>query len=216
MQQVGIRNLSNADLLALLIRTGSSSHSASRIACDILAKYGGLRPLSSVLLDELMTNPGIGQVKGSQLLAAFEIGRRLSDECITPDPILSSPENIAAYLRPRGAALSVEKFWTLCLNTKKRLIRCIEITSGTATCSLAHPREVLRTAIKLSASAIIVAHNHPSGDPEPSSADHAITKQIRDAAKVAGIDLLDHVILGTPAHDPSKRGYFSFRLAGLL
>jgi DNA repair protein RadC len=110
----------------------------------------------------------------------------------------------------------VEKFWTLCLNTRRRLIRCVEVSSGTATASLAHPREVFREAIRLSASCVAIAHNHPSGDPEPSSADVSITRQLRDAARITGIELVDHVIVGTPDADPSGRGFFSFRLAGLM
>jgi DNA repair protein RadC len=110
----------------------------------------------------------------------------------------------------------VEKFWVLCLNRKNRLIKCLEITSGTATAALAHPREVFRAGIKHGATAMICAHNHPSGDPAPSRADIQITRQLRDAARTVDIDLLDHVIVGRAEADPAGRGYYSFREAGLI
>jgi DNA repair protein RadC len=104
----------------------------------------------------------------------------------------------------------------LCLNRKNRLIKRVEITSGTATAALAHPREVFRAAIRESASAVICAHNHPSGDPAPSAPDVQVTRQLREAAKAVDIELLDHVIVGRAAADPQGRGYFSFREAGML
>src|SRR5690606_32026595 len=112
--------------------------------------------------------------------------------------------------------LEVEKFWALCLNRKNRLLKVCEVTSGTASNSLVHPREVYREAIRSGASAVICAHNHPSGDPSPSGADIKVTRQLREAASVVGIDLLDHVILGQPTADPRHLGYYSFQESGLL
>jgi DNA repair protein RadC len=112
--------------------------------------------------------------------------------------------------------LEVEKFWVVCLNRKHRLLKRIEITSGTATSSLSHPREVFREAIRANASAIVVVHNHPSGDPAPSKADVEVTRQLRQAAEIVSIDLLDHVIVGQTGADPQGVGYFSFRNAGML
>lgn len=127
-----------------------------------------------------------------------------------------SAERIAAYLQPYAAGLEVEKFWVLCLNRKNRLIKRVEVTSGTATAALAHPREVFRVAIRESACAIVAAHNHPSGCPDASSADVQITNLLRDAAKTIEISFLDHLILGRVGADPCGKGYFSFREAGLL
>jgi DNA repair protein RadC len=110
----------------------------------------------------------------------------------------------------------VEKFWVLCLNRKNRLLKQVEITSGTATSSLAHPREVFRAAIRHGATAVVCVHNHPSGDPAPSAADVQVTRQLREAAKAVDIDLLDHVIVGRKSVDPAGVGYYSFRDAGLL
>jgi DNA repair protein RadC len=134
----------------------------------------------------------------------------------TENPILNRPELVAAHLKPFAAGLAIEKFWVMCLNRKNRLIKMVEVTSGTATSSLAHPREVFREAIRHGATAIACAHNHPSGDPGPSAADVQVTRQLRDAAKAVDIELLDHVVIGRPEADPTGRGYYSFREAGVL
>jgi DNA repair protein RadC len=110
----------------------------------------------------------------------------------------------------------VEKFWVLCLNRKNRLIKRVEISSGSATSSLAHPREVFRAAIREGACAIACVHNHPSGDPAPSAADMQVTRQLREAARAVDIELIDHVIIGRASADPLGLGYFSFRAAGML
>lgn len=112
--------------------------------------------------------------------------------------------------------LEVEKFWVLCLNRKNRLLKRVELTSGTATAALAHPREVFRAAIRESSTAIVCAHNHPSGDPAPSAPDMHVTRVIREASKAVDIDFIDHVIVGRPEADPLAKGYFSFREAGIL
>jgi DNA repair protein RadC len=112
--------------------------------------------------------------------------------------------------------LEVEKFWVLCLNRKNRLKKLVEVTSGTATAALAHPREVFRSAVQHGATAIACVHNHPSGDPAPSCADVQITRQLREAAKALDIELLDHVVVGNAAADPAGMGFYSFRQAGIL
>jgi DNA repair protein RadC len=112
--------------------------------------------------------------------------------------------------------LQVEKFWVLCLNRKNRLLKRVELTSGTATAALAHPREIFRTAVRESATAIVCAHNHPSGDPAPSAPDLHVTRLIREAAKTVDVDFIDHVILGRPEADPLNKGYYSFREASVL
>ncbi len=131
-------------------------------------------------------------------------------------PMLNRPELIAAHIAPYARGLHVEKFWVLCLNRKNRLIKQVEVTSGTATAALAHPREVYREAIRQSATGIVCIHNHPSGDPAPSTADVQVTRQLREAAKTVDIELLDHVIVGSASADPTGLGYFSFRSAGQL
>jgi len=134
----------------------------------------------------------------------------------TEAPVLNRPELIANHFAPIVHGLEVEKFWVLCLNRKNRLKKLVEVTSGTATSSLAHPREVFRCAIREGATAVACVHNHPSGDPAPSAADVQVTRQLRDAAKAIDIELLDHVIIGRAGVDPTGLGYFSFRSAGIL
>jgi len=124
--------------------------------------------------------------------------------------------DVARHFRPLIAGMEVEHFWVLCLDRKNRLLRRVEVTRGTATNSLVHAREVFREAIKLSATAIIAVHNHPSGDPAPSRADIHVTRQLREAARIIGIDLTDHIIVGEPAKDPNRLGYYSFNDAGLV
>jgi DNA repair protein RadC len=129
---------------------------------------------------------------------------------------LDRPDRVVDYLRPIVAALEVEKFWVLCLNRRNRLLRRVELTSGTANATLAHPREVFRVAVREGASAVLCVHNHPSGDPSPSGPDVQVTRQLRDAARLIDIALIDHVIVGTPAADPIGKGYYSFREAGVM
>lgn len=154
-------------------------------------------------------------MKGSQLAAVAEIARRMTTGGDTK-PLLNRAELIAAYFAPVIRGLEVEKFWVLCLDRKNRLLKRVEITSGTATATLAHPREIYRAAIRESASAIACVHNHPSGDPAPSAPDIHVTRQLREASKAVDIELLDHVIVGRSECDPLSRGWYSFREAGLL
>ncbi len=141
---------------------------------------------------------------------------RIKDLAVGERPLLNRPELVFAHYRAQTAGLSVEKFWVLCLNRKNRLIRQVELTSGTATSSLAHPREVFREAVHHGATSVICVHNHPSGDPAPSAADVQVTRQLREAAKALDIALLDHVIIGQAGADPQGRGFYSFREAGVL
>jgi DNA repair protein RadC len=122
----------------------------------------------------------------------------------------------AEYLTPIAKGLEVEKFWVFCLNRKNRLKKLVEVTSGTATGSLVHPREAFRAVIQHGSTAIAVAHNHPSGDPAPSSADIQVTRRLREAAQAIDIELLDHLILGEKTADPASIGFYSFHQAGLI
>jgi DNA repair protein RadC len=134
-----------------------------------------------------------------------------------PSIAVNRPELIAEYLRSAFEENPMqESFWVILLNRKNKALGRIRITVGTLTSSLAHPREVFKPAILASASAVVVAHNHPSGDPAPSAADVLVTRQLREAAKVLDIDLLDHVIVGDAESDPNGRGYYSFREAGVI
>ncbi len=217
LESLGAGALSDSELLAMILRSGSEGMDVLKVSATLLAEAGSLAALLSWTAEDFRRVKGIGRVKALQLLTVMEIARRVvaqaAEQTATP---LSTPTAVHKYFAPLTAGLEVEKFWILCLNRKYGLIKRVEVTSGTATSSLAHPREVYREAIRLGASAIVAAHNHPSGDPAPSSADLEVTKQLREAALIIGIDLLDHVILGQPGADPQRLGYFSFRAAGLL
>ncbi|HTJ78158.1 MAG TPA: DNA repair protein RadC [Rariglobus sp.] len=212
----GAGALSDTELLAMLLRSGTRGHDVLTLAGRLIADAGSLAGLISWKETDFKKLKGIGRVKALQLITVMEIARRVLSQGTRLDPLINDAAIAAKHLRPLTHGLNVEKFWVLCLNRKNRLIKCVEVTSGTATGSLAHPREVFREAIRESATAVICAHNHPSGDPAPSSADIKITRQLREAGQAVDITLLDHVILGTEVADPLGRGYYSFREGGLI
>jgi DNA repair protein RadC len=212
----GAGALSDTELIAIMLHTGIHGHSVLELASQLIARAGSIAGLASWQPEDFQQLKGIGRAKSRQLAALIEVGRRMMKQPSEQVPALSRPDLIAAHIAPHARGLEVEKFWVLCLNRKNRLIKQVEVTSGTATAALAHPREVYREAIRQSASAIVCIHNHPSGDPAPSSADLQVTRQLRDAAKTVDIQLLDHVIVGSASADPLGRGFYSFRSAGLL
>lgn len=215
LQTKGPEALSDAELLAVVLRSGTRGLDILSLSHEILREIGSLRGLLRMTHEDLCRYPGIGKVKALQMQAVIEISRRIlsSGEAA---PLMDSPEKVYNWLHPTADGETVEKFWVLSLNRKNRLLKCQAVTSGTATASLIHPREVFREAIRNSASALICAHNHPSGDPSPSQADIRATRQLREAARVIQLDLLDHVIIGQREHDPAGNGYYSFAESGLL
>jgi DNA repair protein RadC len=217
LEKLGPGALSDTELLAMLLRSGSRGHNVISIAQRLIAEAGSLAALVKWNEADFRRLTGIGRVKALQLVTVMEIVRRgLARGASPEDEMLNRPDLIHTHFKPQIAGLAVEKFWVLCLNRKNRLLKQAEITSGTATSSLAHPREVFREAIRHGATAIICVHNHPSGDPAPSAADVQVTRQMRDAAKAVDIELLDHVIVGREGADPQGRGYYSFREAGVI
>jgi DNA repair protein RadC len=164
LQKFGAGALSDTELLALLIRNGTAGHDVLTLAARLLSEAGSIGRLASWGEADFRRLRGIGRVKAFQLVAAMEMGRRaMGGHAVEEAPLLSRADTVARYLQPVACALDVEKFWALCLNRKNRLLKIVEVTSGTATSALAHPREVFRAAIRESASAIVCAHNHPSG-----------------------------------------------------
>ena len=216
LEAKGPQSLSDTELLAMILRSGSKGRNVLSVASEILQSAGSLNGLLNWSDTEFRDIKGVGKVKALQLITIIEISRRIRDRSPAAEPILDSPDLVFDYMRQQVSGLEIEKFWTLSLNRKNRLLKRTEVTSGTASNSLVHPREVFREAIRQGASAVICVHNHPSGDPSPSSADIKVTRQLRESAKVIGIDLLDHVICGNKSHDPNSRGYYSFQEAGLL
>lgn len=216
LEKFGAGALSDTELLAMLLRSGTRGQDVLTLASRLLNDAGSLGALIGWRVAEFRRHKGIGRVKGLQLVTVMEIARRVIGQQQGEAPLLNRADLVAKHLGPVACGLDVEKFWVLCLNRKNRLIKTVEITSGTATAALAHPREVFRAAIREAASAVICAHNHPSGDPAPSAPDVQVTRQLREAAKAVDIELLDHVIVGRANADPNGQGFFSFREAGVL
>ncbi len=216
LESHGAAALSDTELLAMLLRNGTRGLDVLTLASRIIADAGTLGGLIGWRSEDYRKLRGIGHVKALQLVTVMEIARRVVSQQAGEAPLLNRAELVAVYLQPFVAGLEVEKFWVLCLNRKNRLIKRVEVTSGTATAALAHPREVFRAAVRESASAIVCVHNHPSGDPAPSAPDLHVTRQLREASRAVDIELVDHVILGRPGADPTGRGFFSFREAGML
>jgi DNA repair protein RadC len=216
LQRLGPSALGDTELLAMLLRSGTRGHDVLSLAARLLAAAGSLGNLIAWREADYRKLKGIGRVKALQLITVMEIARRVIGRQAGEAPLLDSPSAAAAYLLPVCAGLEVEKFWVLCLNRKNRLLKRVEITSGTATASLAHPREVFREAIREGAVAILCLHNHPSGDPSPSVQDIQVTRQLREASRVIGIELVDHIIVGREEADPAGAGFYSFRKAGLV
>ena len=216
LEKYGAGALSDTELLAMLLRSGTRDLDVLSLSSRLIAQAGSLAGLLEWSPTQFRALRGIGPVKALQLMAVMEVARRVIGQQGEEQPVLNHAALIVTYLQPVIAGLTVEKFWVLCLNRKNRLLKRIEVTSGTATSALAHPREVFRAAIRESASAVVCVHNHPSGDPAPSAPDLHVTRTLREAAKTVEIELVDHVIIGRPAADPLSRGYFSFREAGLL
>lgn len=216
LERFGPDALSDTELLAMLLRSGTRGIDVLTLASRLIAQAGSLAALVSWQAEDFRNLKGIGQVKALQLVTVMEIARRVIGQQIPEAPLLSRPDTIADYLRPMVTGLLVEKFWVLCLNRRNRLLKCVEISSGSATAALAHPREVFRAAVRASAVGVVCAHNHPSGDPAPSAPDIQVTKLLREGARAVDIELHDHIIVGRTGADPAGRGYFSFRQAGFL
>lgn len=216
LETFGASALSDTELLALLLRSGTRGNDVLTLSSQLIAEAGSIAGLAAWHEAEFRKLKGIGPVRANQLVAIMEIARRALSQTLQEAPLLTRAELIANYLQPFAAGLDVEKLWVLCLNRKNRLLKRVIVTTGTATSALAHPREVFRAAIRESASAVVVAHNHPSGDPAPSAADLQITRLLRDAAKTVEICLHDHVIIGRAGADPLAKGWYSFREAGLI
>jgi len=204
----GVQALSDGELLAALINSGTRNNSALSIGHNILRRFD-LRRLSVASVKELSDIPGIKGVKAAQIAACFEISRRLENYKPEPKYKISGPEDVYRRLYPYMRENKRESFIELCLDTKNQVIRETTISIGSLNANVVHPREVFREALANSAASIIVAHNHPSGDPTPSREDIEITKKLSETGNIMGITVLDHVIIGDGRH-------FSMKEAGHL
>jgi DNA repair protein RadC len=196
MQQFGAQALSNAELLAILLRTGTYAESAVRLAQKVLIEAGSLRNLVDMNREQLMTIKGIGSAKALQIQASIELGRRLARTSMSDTITIRSPQDVSTYLMEDLRYLQKEHFVCLFLNTKNHVIGQETLSMGSLNASIVHPREVFRAAIKRSSASIICVHNHPSGDPTPSPEDIQMTARLVEAGQIIGIEVLDHIILG--------------------
>jgi DNA repair protein RadC len=205
----GAETLADAELLAILIGSGTRGFSALDVARELLRRFENLTELSRRDVSELRSVPGIGQVRAIVLAAAFELVRRIQAEPFTARKVIRSPEDVARMYIPRLRGARKESFRVLLLNSANQVQREVLVSEGTLDASLVHPREVFRLAITESARSIILLHNHPSGNAEPSPQDIAITRQLVSAGKLLDIPVLDHIII-------AGEGYTSLRERQLL
>lgn len=211
LQKQGADSLSEAELLALIIRTGdhASHQSAIDLGRNMLQTFGDLRKLSTATFSELCSVKGAGPAKAASILAALTLARRVQTERLENLERFTSPVQIFNHFHYRFRDRRKEYFLTLLLDGKNRIIREEQVSEGSLNQSIVHPREVFKPAVKESAAAVILVHNHPSGDPSPSREDREITRRLKEGGDLLGIRVLDHIIIGDGS-------YLSFVEQGLL
>jgi DNA repair protein RadC len=213
LMKLGADTLSEAQLLAIMLATGdaSSGQSALDLAMYLVRTFDGLRALDAASIAELCQIKGIGPAKATTIKAALELGKRLFGEPVQRHLKVTSPQDLVSYFQPRLQHLRKEVFKAVLLNTKHQMLKDVTVSEGSLSASLVHPREAFLPAIKESAAAVIFLHNHPSGDPTPSTEDKELTLRLVEVGQLIGISVLDHIIIGS-----GSPGYISFRDAGLL
>jgi DNA repair protein RadC len=201
---LGADALSHAELIAILLRTGLKGANAVQVGQQLLNQFGSLQSLAKASVADLQKVKGIGRDKAVTLMAAFALAHKMAKELQDESPVLDNAENVAALLRAKNLLKSVETLQVLCLNTRRRLIRVDEVIDGTIDTLLVHPREVFKFAISANAAAVVLAHNHPSGDPTPSEADIKVTRDLIRAGQLLKIEVVDHVIIGRATPERQK------------
>ncbi len=196
LQHHGPSAVSTAELLAIQLRIGTKERSALGLAELLLSEFGGLRGVANAGIEQLSRVKGIGPVKATEIAAAVELGKRLAVLTSDEKPVIRSPQDVANLLMPELRDAKKEHLKSLLLDTKNHVLRIVTVSVGILDSSLVHPREVFKDAIAASAASLIVAHNHPSGDPTPSAEDKRITQRLAEAGQIIGIELLDHIVLG--------------------
>jgi DNA repair protein RadC len=210
---LGADGLRDAELIAILLRTGRKGQSAVQIADELIGHFGTLDALARASVEDLKQVKGIGRDKAVTLKSAFTLASRLAKELQREDPILDTPERVADFMRDQLRSCDVEFFHALLLNARRKLIRVEQISHGLVDSLLVHPREVFRSAIAANACSIVLVHNHPSGDPTPSEADIRATRDLIRAGQLLKIEVVDHVILGKRTAG-NEKGYVSLRQLG--
>lgn len=208
LQRLGVAALGDNELVAIVLGSGSRGCGALELANRVLERAGGLHGLTRMTSAELCVR-GIGTTRAAQITAAVELGRRTLVRGVLERPRYGTPQQLASHLLPQYGAASVEQFGIVMLDTKHRVIRVKLVAIGSLDAAVVHPREVFKEATTASAAAIVLFHNHPSGDPTPSSDDLALTRRMIRAGAIMGIDVLDHLIL-------ADQRYYSLVEAGRL
>ncbi len=203
LKQFGPEALSAQELLALVIGRGVSKKSVMTIAQELLVKFGNIKAISEATIEELSQIKGIGFAKAVQIKACFELGKRKDLEPELKDFDIKDPQSVVKAIRASIKDKAKEHFKLILLNARNKILGVSTISIGSLNASIVHPREVFKDAIVHSAYSVVLAHNHPSGDPEPSEDDLKMTKRLIEAGKILGIEVTDHVII-------SKNGFFSF------
>lgn len=192
----GPEALSNAELLAIILRVGTHDYSAIGLAEHLLGTFDGLKGIANAGVEDLSAIKGLGIAKASQLRAMVELGKRLAASVGDSRPTIRSPQDAAEMLMPELRDLPQERFKAIYLNVKNEVLKTCTITVGGLSSSVITPRELFRQGISSNSASVIVAHNHPSGDPSPSPEDINVSKRLTEAGKMIGIEVLDHVIIG--------------------
>jgi DNA repair protein RadC len=201
LRDMGASNVSSSELLAIILGKGVKGESVLVTVQKMILKFGGLHNLLEASLNDLMKIRGIGLAKACQLVASFELSRRLIKEDLEKEKVrvgrnaITKPDEIVKYIKPEIEDFSKENFFVVSFDVRNRVLGIDKISKGTLSASLVHPRETFESAIRKHAAQIIVAHNHPSGDPEPSEDDIRITKRLYEAGKIMGIELMDHIVI---------------------
>ncbi|WP_083991348.1 RadC family protein [Alkalihalobacillus pseudalcaliphilus] len=209
MLKDGIHVLSNQELLAILLRTGTKNESVLQVAQHVLQAFDGITMLKDATIEEMCKLKGIGVAKAIELSAAIELGRRIHNYMPEERYVIRSPEDVSNYVMEDLRFLKQEHFIALYLNTKNQVLHRQTLFIGSLNASIVHPREVFKEALKRSAASLICLHNHPSGDPTPSKEDIEVTRRLQQAGQVLGIEMLDHVIIG-------DRKYMSLKEQGYV
>ena len=194
--RLGASALGDEELLAVVIGSGSVGASAAVLAHGLLAAFGGLHGLLRASRDDLLRMRGLGEARAAQVMAALEIGRRVLASRPAERLQITSPRDAAHFLMPEYSARAVEQFGLLMLDTRHRVLRTSVLTVGTLDCAAVQPRDVFRQALLASAASVVMFHNHPSGDPQPSAEDIELTRRTVAAGELMGIRVVDHVVLG--------------------
>jgi len=209
LKKVGADNLSLPELLALVIEKGRRGENVLALAQNLISHFGNLTKMKEATIEELQQVKGIGFATACKLKAAFKLGEKVQGQPIEYGQKIQLAKDVFNLLKNELGGKKKEHFKVLSLDSRNKLISIDDVSVGTINANLVHPREVFKTAIQHLASSIVIVHNHPSGDPEPSGDDLKITKRIIEAGKLLGIDVLDHIVI-------AKTGFFSFKDKGLI